>query len=119
VVPIEQLRGETPPAMVVADDRTTYFSTGWSLVAVDGATLVADEAWWYERGSAAAPAPITGLDLAPGGDELRMAVSSEIVIVDTTTWRVTGRLDALVGSEIGLLGHPAGTLVSAPVECAC
>ena len=59
---------------------------------------------------------ITVADLASG--RLR-AVSSEIVMVDTSTWTVTGRLDALVGREIGLLGHPAGTLVSAPVECAC
>jgi hypothetical protein len=118
-VPVEQLRGEARPSIVVTDDRTSYFSTGWSLVAVDGETLAAEEAWWYDRGSRAAAAPITGLDLSPEGDHLRLAVSSEIVVVDTSTWRVTSRLDTRIGHQIGLLGHPAGTLVSAPLECAC
>jgi hypothetical protein len=115
---IEPLQREARPALVVIDDRSVLFSTGWSIVAVDGATLTATEAWWYDQRTLW-PDPILDLDLSPDGSELRLALPDRIVVVDRTSWAATATLAVPGGGDLGFVGPPAGSLVSAPVECAC
>ena len=99
------------PSVAIADDAVYLGSTNQiTELQAAGFSLVA--AWSHTTA-------VTGLSVSEAGDVLRIAGGGRITLLDRVTRSEVGVLRAPSGTEVQLLGPPAGSVTQIPLECAC
>jgi hypothetical protein len=113
VVTVPQLRPTGLAASIaVAPDGAVYASAGWHVLQLEPEGLTATAVWGGNE-------PVTALGVSGDGAQLRIASGGQVFLLDRTTGQEVGVLRAPGDGGVELLGPPAGTVTSFPLECAC